>query len=91
MDDKNTVTLKRAHTVQLLSRKEGNLTGVEKVISSSETALVLATADGGLTVCGSGLKINHFDAGDGTLRFEGTVNSLKYSAAKVPVLKRIFK
>lgn len=88
---KNESTLKKQHTLEITSRNSGSLTGIEKVVSSCDTALVLVTSEGGLSIAGTGLKINRFNVDEGTLSFAGTVNSIKYSAAKVPMLKRIFK
>jgi sporulation protein YabP len=81
---------KKPHTLTIDGRDKGMLTGVEKVISSNETGLVLETGAGGLTITGAGLKINKFDMDSGALVFEGTVNSVRYSTAKIPFLKRIF-
>jgi len=81
---------KKHHTVQFDNREKGNVTGVVKVISSSETNLFLETSHGGLTLTGSDFKITKFNADEGYLAFEGAVNSFKYSAAKVPFFKRIF-
>jgi len=81
---------KRNHVVNIDNRAKGNITGVDKVISSNTTQLLLETSNGGLTVLGSELKILKFNADEGYLSFEGTVNSLKYSAAKVPFFKKIF-
>lgn len=89
MDDKNAV--KKPHTFTLENRKRALMTGVIKVISSNETCLLLETSDGGLSVVGEGLKINKFDVDSGQLTFEGVVNKMQYSAAKAPLLKRIFK
>lgn len=72
-------------------RQNGNMTGIEKVISSCETALCLVSACGNMTINGEKLKIVKYNADDGTLTFEGTVNSIKYSGAKQPLIKRIFK
>ena len=81
---------KRPHTLNIENRTKGFITGVIKVISSNETQLLLETTAGGLTILGSALKINKFNADDGVLSFEGAVNSFKYTAAKVPLLKRMF-
>ena len=78
------------HVVNIDHRNKGNITGVVKVISSNNTQLILDTSVGGLTILGSNLKILKFSADDGYLSFEGTTNSIRYSAAKVPFLKRIF-
>lgn len=80
-----------SHELHIFCREKGNLTGIQKVISSCDTSLVLVSDCGNLTVAGEKLKIVKFDADAGTLSFEGTVNSIKYSGAKQPLLKRIFK
>ena len=90
MDSKQIQTVKRNHAVNLENREKGFITGVEKVVSSNDTQLSLETSAGGLTVVGSELKINKFDAESGALAFLGSVNALKYSGAKVSFLKRIF-
>ena len=82
---------RKPHTLNIENREKGFLTGVEKVVSSNETTLLLETSAGGLQIAGSGLKINKFDMDSGTLVFEGTVTGIRYAAAKVPLLKRIFR
>jgi sporulation protein YabP len=84
-------TPQKPHSVYLENCQKGVLTGVSKVVSSNDTMLVLETGAGGMTVSGSGLKINKFDVNEGSLSFEGTVGSIRYSAAKLPFLKRIFR
>ncbi|MCI8413608.1 MAG: hypothetical protein HFE47_05910 [Clostridia bacterium] len=79
------------HELCVSCREKGSLTGIEKVISSCETSLNLVTSCGNLVIGGEKLKIIKFNAGDGTLEFEGNVSSLKYSGAKQPLIKRIFK
>lgn len=81
----------RSHELHISCREKGNLTGIEKVISSCDTALNLISACGNLTVSGEKLKIIKFNASDGTLEFEGSVSAIKYSGAKQPLLKRLFK
>lgn len=81
----------KPHSLSVLSRASGSVSGVEKVISSCDTSLSLATSAGGMIISGNGLKIVKFSVDDGTLAFEGTVNNIKYSAAKAPLIKRIFK
>lgn len=87
----NKTVSKKPHSITLENRKRALMTGVDKVISSNENCILLETSEGGLTVSGSGLKINKFDAESGQLTFEGTVNKMQYSAAKLPLAKRIFK
>lgn len=78
------------HELCLSCREKGSLTGVEKVISSCETQLQLVSACGGLTIGGEKLKILQFNAQTGLLDFEGTVHTVKYTAPRKPLLKRIF-
>jgi len=78
------------HVVNIDNRNKGSITGVIKVISSNATSLILDTSVGGLTLLGSSLKILKFNAEEGFLSFEGTTNSVRYTAAKVPFFKRIF-
>ncbi|MCI8459670.1 MAG: hypothetical protein HFE46_08435 [Clostridia bacterium] len=80
-----------AHELRLSCREKGNLSGIEKVISSCETSLQLVSSCGGLTITGEKLKIVQFNAQTGALDFEGTVHAVKYSAPKQPLLKRLFK
>ena len=80
-----------AHEICLTRREKGSLTGIEKVISSCETSLNLISVCGNLFIGGEKLKIISFNAQNGTLEFEGNVTSIKYSGARQPLIKRIFK
>ena len=86
-----TETKRGAHELRLFCRDKGSFTGIEKVISSCDTALQLISSCGNLTVSGEKLKIVQYNADDGSLEFEGTVNGIKYSGGKQPLLKRLFK
>ena len=59
----------RPHGISLENREKGSVTGVEKVISANDSALFLETGQSGLTVSGSGLKINRYDHETGILTF----------------------
>lgn len=83
--------IKKIHSITIDSRRKGLVSGVDKVVSSCDTTIVLITSDGGLTIIGKELKINKFSIDDGALSFEGTIDTLKYTAAKTPLLKRLFK
>jgi len=80
----------KPHSIHFDNREKGNITGVIKVVSSNDKELVLETHAGGLTLTGMGLRITKFNADEGYLSFEGVPNSLRYSAVKQPILKRIF-
>ena len=90
MDNTVTKTNKNSE-LHIFNRSRATFSGVEKVIASNETSLSLITSCGNLSVLGEKLKIIKFDAQSGILEFEGTVNSIKYSGVKQPLLKRIFK
>lgn len=81
----------KQQNITIENRKKGMVTGVSKVVSSCETALDLVTAEGGLSITGTELKINKYDIDSGVLVFEGTVNKLQYTAAKTSLLKKMFK
>lgn len=92
MEQKNNGNLAhKTHELHINCREKGSLNGMEKVISSCDTMLNLVSACGGLVITGENLKILQFNAETGELDFEGNVFSIKYSAPKKPLLKRIFK
>jgi hypothetical protein len=82
---------KKPHGFTVDARARATVTGVEKVAYSCPTLLLLETSEGGLSIAGGNLKIDKFDADSGNLAFEGEITSAKYSAAKQPLLKRLFK
>lgn len=81
----------KPHNVKIEGRAGGTVTGVKKLVSATPNAISLDTFAGGLTVSGAGLKLDRYDEAEGTLAFSGSVNAVKYEAAKTPLLKRIFK
>ena len=81
----------KPHTATIENRSRVTLNGIEKVINSSDEAINLLTSGGGLNISGKNLKIQKFNIDDGTLVLEGTVDSLRYSVMKAPLLKRLFK
>ncbi|MDE6200281.1 MAG: YabP/YqfC family sporulation protein [Clostridiales bacterium] len=80
-----------SHSVNMTDRKKAVMTGVSKVDGATETQIDLTTALGRLIVTGSALKIAKFDDADGNLTLQGNIDSIKYAAARVPLIKRIFK
>lgn len=79
------------HSFEVSNRARCTMSGIQKVISSSETSVLLVSSCGNMEISGKKLKINKFDIEDGTLAFEGEIDGIKYSAPKVPLLKRLFK
>ena len=82
---------KKPHSFEVDNRNKCSMTGIEKVISSSETSINIISSCGGMEISGKQLKISKYDMEDGTLCFEGEIDCIKYSAPKVPLLKRLFK
>ncbi len=81
----------QSHSFEVLNRTSCSMTGIQKVISSSENGLSLISSCGAMEVVGKKLKIDNFSVDDGTLSFEGEIDCIKYSAKKTPLIKRLFK
>lgn len=81
----------KPHSVKIENRAGGTLTGVKKLISAAPNAIELDTHGGGMTVSGADLKLERYDEAEGMLTFSGSVGAIKYTGAKVPLLKRLFK
>ncbi len=84
-------TPNKKHSISIVNRENASLCGVEKVISSCDTLITLSTSVGTLSILGTNLKIVKFSVEEGTLNYEGVTNTIKYSANKAPLIKRIFK
>lgn len=82
---------KKQHSVTIIERKGGNVTGTNEVLSFSESELLLLTNAGKLRIMGKSLKISSFNNSAATLSFSGEVNELKYQTAQKPILSKIFK
>lgn len=83
--------INKPHSFECKERSECYMHGIEKVVSSSESTILLLSSRGAMEINGKKLKIIKFDISDGTLSFEGDIDVIKYNAAKVPLLKRLFK
>ena len=84
----------REHAVTLVDRKRLSLTGVEDVDCFNEQLVALRTAQGALTVTGTGLNISRLSLEDGRVELEGEVNALEYSGGKRKnggALSRLFR
>ncbi|GHU99584.1 hypothetical protein FACS1894211_05240 [Clostridia bacterium] len=87
--------VKKPHSLQLDMRNRAILTGVEEVISMTEPAAQIMTSAGGLRIEGAGMHIAKYNAEEGMLVIEGTVNKLQYTggdgAGGKGLFKRMFK
>lgn len=80
-----------SHSVTMADRKKLSATGITSVDGASDNQIELCSCMGRLIVSGSELKIVKFDDADGNLTLTGNIDGIKYAAAKVPLIKRIFK
>lgn len=69
---------KKPHSITLDERKRLALTGIEDVLSFDENGMLLATADGTLTVDGSEIRIVTLCVETGDLLVEGRFCGLYY-------------
>lgn len=75
----STDEIQKKSTLILANREEISLDGVRDVQSFDESALVLETALGTLTVEGSGLHILALDLDSGHITAKGSVSALIYT------------
>ena len=66
------------HSLTLHSRAKLTMTGVSEVVSFDETAVVLHTAMGTLTVLGRDLQLKALSPDGGNVTIEGSVSGLQY-------------
>ena len=70
------------HKAAVENRERMELSGVTEVMCFSDTAVVLTTNHGLLTVKGKSLKMSRLDTDTGELKINGEIDSLQYSKAK---------
>lgn len=75
--------------VVLDNRSRISITGVVRVDSSNESAIILSLKDTKMTITGNDLHVSRLSIEEGVLEATGTVNSIKYGGSGV--MKRIFK
>lgn len=68
----------REHSLTLNARERMSLSGVEDVSGFDESAVVLTTSLGELTVRGEGLHIEKIDLDAGQLELRGKIQELSY-------------
>ncbi len=66
------------HKLTLTERRQLNMTGVTEVVSFDETAVVLCTDQGRLTVHGEALQLKELALGGGQVTVEGKIAALIY-------------
>lgn len=80
------------HKLTLDQRKHLTMTGVNEVVSFDDTAVVLRTALGTLTVQGQGLRLKTLSTEGGQVAVTGAVSALTYEEPREPGgwLRRLF-
>jgi sporulation protein YabP len=77
-------TQESSHSLTLENRRSLTISGVEDVERFDETAIVLSTGQGMLTVQGSGLHIEQLSLDGGELKVEGLILALSYEEPQEP-------
>ena len=79
------------HKLQLNERKKLTMTGVTEVVSFDETAVVLQTSLGLLTVQGQQLQLKNLSLEGGQVAVEGDINALSYEEPRQGGWRRLFR
>ena len=78
--------------VTLINRANLAVTGVEKVVSATNSVVNLVVSGSPMCVEGLNLYVAKLDIDQGIIVIEGAVNAIKYGAQKKgPLFKRILK
>ncbi len=72
------------HKLCLIERKKLSISGVEEVVSFDDTAVILHTCLGTLTVQGQELHLKNLSLDGGQVEIDGTVSSLIYEEPRTP-------
>ncbi len=81
MDQKATQSISTPHQLILQDRNRLDITGVSDVDSFDDTAVIVFTSLGELTVKGKGLQVRQLDVDGGNLTIVGQIDVLSYSNA----------
>ena len=89
----NEKTFIKENTLTLENRNHLVVSGVEKVISFSPTAVCFVAMSCNVQVFGEQMQAEKLDVENGVLELFGIVNQIKYETKKekIPFMKRIFK
>ena len=72
------------HTLTLDGREKLTMSGVMEVMRFDDSAVVLRTELGILTVLGQGLRLNTLSTDGGQMAVTGAVSALSYEEPKAP-------
>ncbi len=86
---------RKPHSIEWKDRKQGSITGVTDVLSFDETAVVLETEQGMLTLKGKNLHVGRLLLEQGEVELEGLIESIVYTGShpmkKGSLVKRMFR
>lgn len=68
--------------ITVRSQRDITVTGVDGIVSFSETEAVLSTSLGFLAVTGSGFVFDGYDKDNGTAQITGKINAVFYPGGK---------
>lgn len=93
MENKTENKVKRPHTLQIDSRTKAVMTGVEEVVSMTETMAQVKTGAGGLVLTGKNMHMSKYNAEEGLLVVDGDIDKAAYTSdgEKGGFFKKIFK
>jgi len=91
MEQKKVDLLKNSKLV-IINQSEISITGVTKVLASTETNISLEINGKQATIDGDNLSVTKLDIQNGVLEATGTINAIKYSHSKQKqnIFKRMF-
>ncbi len=70
----------RPHRLTLQNRQSGSITGIVDVVSFDESAVILDTDMGLMTIKGRGLHVSRLSLEKGEVDVEGSIDSMAYSS-----------
>lgn len=84
------------HTINLIERKNINITGVKKIDSFDSEEFLIESVMGYIVIKGENLEIVKLDTYQGSLNIKGKINGINYMDTKVEekgesLLSRLFK
>lgn len=81
----------KSSVLTLESQKKLSFTGVESVVSLSETLILLTVAGKRVRIEGARLKVLSFSEGSGNFSASGEIRSIRFLGAKGNLFSRLFK
>lgn len=77
-------TQTRSHSLALKDRHQLAVTGVSRIISCDETAAVLETPLGNLTIGGQELQVSELSVHSGQVQLSGKIEYIQYAENRQP-------